>query len=148
MVGTVSITWNGVGADGDVVSTGDYIVKAQVTQGSSTSTLSKVLTVILQQQNLLGSVRVYPMPATNVLYFDLTQVTQGLGVEIRVWNVAGQLVRTLYETSGPQAKIAWNLTTTGGKDLSNGIYFAALTTQSSDPSLQDKCFVKFVVNGR
>jgi hypothetical protein len=147
-VGTATFDWNGLASDGSLVGTGDYLVKAEVTTAGSTATLSKVLTVIVQLQHVLASVSVFPNPAKDFMAIDLSQAPQGIGVELEVWNLGGELVRTFEATTGPGQRLTWDLSTSTGQMLSDGIYVMLIRSTSGDSRLQDKKYVKFVLNRR
>jgi hypothetical protein len=143
--GSASWAWNGKAKDGNIVGTGDYFVKVQVSSPGTTTVYSKVLTVVAQKPTDLAGVTLAPNPASSILVFDLSQAPAGVEVQIQIWNLAGELIREFNTVGGPQSKVIWNLATPGGQPLSDGIYVALLRTTGSDPTLQDQRAIKFVV---
>lgn len=69
----------------------------------------------------------YPNPfnPSTTIMFDVPEDTH---VSIRVYNVNGQLVRTLYEqdTSVGQHRVVWDAKDNNGRDVTSGVYFYRL----------------------
>jgi len=144
-VGTGVVNWDGKATDGDLVSTGDYLVKAQVSEAASVSVYSKVLTVVVVKQDILSAALIGPNPASQMLVIDLSRLPLGLDVDIQVWNLAGELIRDFAAVSGPGSRLLWDLRSGAGQALADGVYIVSLRSRASDPRLQDKRNFKLVV---
>jgi hypothetical protein len=68
----------------------------------------------------------YPNPFNSSIVFTYPAVVAG---RIRIFNLAGQLVRTL-NTNGKEVKVIWDGTDDNGQPLSSGIYFAVVSTSA------------------
>jgi hypothetical protein len=143
--GTAVFDWDGRNLAGDLAGTGDYRVKAEVTGVVGVLTYSRVLTLVIQKQNVVGGVALGPNPAKNFLVIDLSQLPPGIELDISVWNLGGDLVREFHAASGPQARILWDLNSPGGQAISSGVYVAMIRSAQNDSRLQDKRFFKFAV---
>jgi len=73
--------------------------------------------------------RCYPNPAGNLVVITY-QLPQKGPLEIKIYNVTGQLVRRLYEgVQGPgNFSLIWNLKNDGGKGILSGIYICQLSS--------------------
>jgi hypothetical protein len=76
----------------------------------------------------LTGVMNYPNPFSDKTYFvfDHNKPGNSFDVEIRIFNINGQMVETLYARSGAQglsiSPLEWDGTDSGGNKLGNGIY--------------------------
>ena len=68
----------------------------------------------------------YPNPFNSSVIFSYPTFKTG---QIRIYNVAGQLVRIL-NAIGKEGRIIWNETDDDGGPLSSGVYFAAISTSA------------------
>lgn len=144
-VGSATFTWNGLTLNGGLAGTGDYRVKAEVVDLNGTHTTSKVLTLIIQKQDVLGGVALGPNPAKRFLAMDLSLVPGGIELEIVIWNLSGEVVRKFNVVTGSQPKLIWDLSSAGGHEISNGVYGVMIRSTQSDARLQDKRYFKVAV---
>jgi flagellar hook assembly protein FlgD len=147
-VGTAVFNWDGRADDGNLVSTGDYLVQAHLVQAGIQKTYSRVLTVLIKAQGILSNLNIGPSPATDILMIDLSQMPNGIEVDIQIWNLAGELIRYFHADSSSQPRITWNLEASNGQALSNGIYVLMARSLNPDPRLQDKRLIKFAISKR
>jgi flagellar hook assembly protein FlgD len=76
----------------------------------------------------LTGVMNYPNPFSDKTYFvfDHNKPGNSFDVEIRIFNINGQMVETLYARSGAQglsiSPLEWDGTDSGGNKLGNGVY--------------------------
>ncbi len=70
----------------------------------------------------------YPNPFNPTTTIAFSVRSEGANIELGVYNVAGELVRTLTsgEVPGGQHTIAWNGRDDGGRQVSSGVYFVRL----------------------
>jgi hypothetical protein len=144
-VGTAAFVWNGLGLKGELAGTGDYLVKAEVRDATGTHVYSKVLTLIMQKEAVLGGIALGPNPAKTFLTIDLSQLAPGIEIAISIWSLNGELVREFHVATGPGSKVIWDLNSAGGQAISNGIYVAMIRSTQNDSRLQDKRYFKFAI---
>ena len=68
-----------------------------------------------------NSLEIYPNPFNSVTTLTYSNLKRD---EIQIFNISGQLIRTLKVDSGKQGKIIWDATDAQGNKVSSGIYFA------------------------
>jgi len=75
---------------------------------------------------------VYPNPASGTVYI-LSSIKRNTSVECNVYDVAGDLVNTLYKGIWTQDgfKFVWNGKDNNGEKLKSGVYFIRLNTSTS-----------------
>jgi hypothetical protein len=81
---------------------------------------------------LLPGTAVGPSPASDHLVFRVRGRNPGLKVSIRLWNLAGELMRSWSFDAGVDERLFCDLRTPGGQALAHGVYVARL--EASDPA--------------
>jgi len=121
------ITWNGTDTQGNYVSSGVYEVQLVVkTEQGLKVVASKTITILNQPNNsILNGLKSYPNPyvgdgTTPQLMIAWTPGTQG-AIRIKIYNIAGELVRTLTGDLN-LGYVNWDLRATGGQKVSSGTY--------------------------
>jgi flagellar hook assembly protein FlgD len=124
------LTWNGQNSQGDYIQSGVYEVQLVVNSGTgSSSRISKSITFLNEgSTDVLGTVKTLPNPyigdTTTPLVFTW-QPSAGGTIKIKIYNVAGELVRTLTGDLGA-ATINWDLKSVGGQTVSSGTYICVV----------------------
>ena len=142
------INWNGLNNSGVAVGSGTYEVKiiSRTIEGTEV-TASKTVIVLSEGSKYLGDIKAYPNPYTGAgsLTFAWTSSYPGR-MTIRVYNISGELVRTL---NGDLAAgtLPWDCTTAAGSAVSQGYYIAVLTSTDSEGYINQK-MVKFVITNK
>jgi hypothetical protein len=85
--------------------------------------------VVMAQQARLGNNFPNPFNPTTVIYFELHKASD---VKLEIWNVRGQRVRTLVNSSFTEGRhyVHWDGTYEGGVRASSGVYLYRLETDS------------------
>jgi flagellar hook assembly protein FlgD len=123
----IIFAWDGKGEDGNLVPTGDYFVRSKTygTDGAITVRVAP-LTVIRSGQSLFGSARLlYPNPVIDAAWFDTSGFIAGDHVTVRVFNLAYELIREIDLSGRVPGRVAWDLNTTSGARVADGIYLVA-----------------------
>jgi len=142
------INWNGLNSNGVAVGSGTYEVKiiSRTLEGTEV-TASKTVIVLSEGSKYLDNIKAYPNPytGTGVLTFAWTSSYPGR-IIIRVYNISGELVRTL---GGDLAagSLTWDCTTGAGNSVSQGYYVAVLTSTDTQGYINQK-MVKFVITNK
>ena len=144
------ITWDGRNSHGVVVTSGNYEVQVTVKTAMAESvTATKRITVLTDRQNYLDSISISPNPhnAGGQGYADIrwrfTTVTEDGSANIFIYNMAGELARTL--KAPLSAGIArWDLKSTGGHNVSTGVYLIVVETKNTNGQVNHKK-VKFTI---
>ncbi len=76
-------------------------------------------------------------PVNNSVSLDYNLPNSSL-IRIAIYNISGQLVKTLYSGKGKPGEntLNWNLTDNEGRKVSGGIYFCRLETENTHSSLK------------
>ncbi len=125
------MTWDGKTYEGNLVSSGVYEVQVEVNDGAGYSVIaSKTVNIInsVSEAEVLGEeVKAYPNPvvvtennAGAKITIAWENVAQGT-VKVKIYNMAGELVRVLNGDLISQ-QIEWDLKTGGGEGVSSGMY--------------------------
>jgi hypothetical protein len=122
----VLFRWDGKGADGYLVATGDYYIKVRTNGADGSTTVREgTLTVIRSGPALLPTDLVmFPNPASDVVWLDASHLASGVKVKVRIYNLAGENVRDIQLEGGLSGRVAWDLTTPSGQRVAGGIYLA------------------------
>ena len=121
------VTWNGTDSQGNYLSSGVYEVQlvAKTAQGLQVIA-SKTVTILDEKTNdLLSGLKAYPNPyigdgSTTPFTIAWQSGTAGT-VKIKIYNIAGELVRTVSGDLNSGA-MNWDLRATGGQQVSSGTY--------------------------
>ena len=76
---------------------------------------------IIKPHSAALSLRAYPNPFNSTTLITCSNLKGG---EIEIYNITGQLVKTLQVGSSKEGKIIWDATDAAGEKVSSGIYFA------------------------
>lgn len=122
-----SFTWDGKGDNGNILTTGDYFLEVESNpQGAPSQKMILTLHVHDYNAHDLGSFVLAPNPvrldqttkAQFMLNFNGAQVS---AVEIKVYTMAGELMRTLSSAPGNPSMVMWDLSQ---ETIASGAYFA------------------------
>jgi flagellar hook assembly protein FlgD len=126
-----NVTWNGQNSQGDYVASGVYEVQLVVKSSTGLSVVaSKPITILDEGSgDVLGTVKSLPNPYTGTGATPLIftwQPSAGGTIKIKIYNIAGELVRTLTGDLGA-ATINWDLKSVGGQQVSSGTYICVVS---------------------
>jgi hypothetical protein len=134
--GSGSFKWDGTNDAGQMVQSGQYLVKVTRSTGmGQTEVFSQSVTVLEGAGNSLSSVQVLPNPSTGlgpVTILISSGPLTSLHVEAKVYDLAGGLVARL-DNGGSAPSIAW----VPGRSAS-GIYLIRLTAKDSQGKLSSR----------
>jgi flagellar hook assembly protein FlgD len=127
---TEFLPWDGKNSQGDYVASGVYEVQLVVkTSTGSNVIVSKPVTLLNEgSADVLGTVKTLPNPYTGDTTTPLKftwQPSAGGTIKIKIYNIAGELVRTLVGDLGAAA-INWDLKGVGGQTVSSGTYICVV----------------------
>lgn len=122
--------WDGKNSHGIMVSSGLYEVLVEVnTEDGFKVWASKTITVINDtSEEILGEIKAYPNPViinydpADKIVFSWGNAVPGK-VEIKIYNIAGELVKTV-KADMAAGKAEWDLRTQSGQPASTGMYIA------------------------
>ncbi len=124
------LSWDGKNSQGNYVQNGVYEVQLVVKTGQGSTVITSKSITILNEGNtdVLGTVKSLPNPysgdTTTPLIFTW-QPSAGGTIKIKIYNIAGELVRTLAGDLGA-ASINWDLKGVGGEKVSSGTYICVV----------------------
>jgi flagellar hook assembly protein FlgD len=127
---TEFLPWDGKNAQGDYLQNGVYEVQLLVkTSTGSNIIASKPITILNEgTPDVLGTMKSLPNPYTGDTTTPLKftwQPSAGGTIKIKIYNIAGELVRTLTGDLGAAA-INWDLKGVGGQIVSSGTYICVV----------------------
>ena len=138
--GNVVLTWNTKDDSGNLVPTGEYIMKASFANGNGTKTLtSSTITVLVPDPNVLtASLSVTPGAVTRNDWASVSiklKNSHAAIASLKVVDADGDTVRTL-ETdklhSTTSSTVKWNLKSDAGKLVAAGKYKVIYTVRDAD----------------
>ncbi|MBP7793270.1 MAG: hypothetical protein KA120_09465 [Candidatus Goldbacteria bacterium] len=144
------IYWDGKNQGGEIVSSGIYEVQVILKNVESgiVSEASKTVTVLREGKVYIGELKAVPNPyvkgSGGIIRFEWTLQGAETGtVTIRIYNVAGELIKRLegYLAAGA---INWDLKTEDGNDATRGIYIAVMEAKNSE-GYKDRKIIKFAI---
>ncbi len=124
------LTWDGKNSQGDYLQSGVYEVQLVLKTKSGFSVVASKSITILDEgsSDVLGTVKTLPNPYTGdtstPLVFTWQPSANGV-IKIKIYNIAGELVRTLVGDLGA-ASINWDLKSVGGQTVSSGTYICVV----------------------
>lgn len=143
----ITLEWNGTNNNGFIVNNGVYhvqIVNVDINGYETVATAN--ITVLRSGYEVINNVRVIPNPL-NIEKTDRLLITfdamAGTKVNARIYNLAGELIVDLDNSSAAPHELRWNLLT-GVESISSGLYIAVIRAQT-DTGLQKIITVKFTV---
>jgi len=146
------INWNGKNAQGAIVQSGTYEMEIIVrTSAGNTIITSKTVTVLVEGNEFISNIKVQPNPfvtsrinesVTGSVLFTWISGSTGT-VRVKIYNVAGELIRTL-GANVQDGKAQWDGKTVAGNPASSGIYICVLEAKS-DTGYSNKVIVRFAV---
>jgi len=144
------IYWDGKNQEGEIVSSGIYEVQVILKNAESgiVSEASKTVTVLREGKVYIEELKAVPNPyvkgSGGIIRFEWTlQGAEAGTVTIRIYNVAGELIKRLegYLAAGA---INWDLKTEDGNDATRGIYIAVMEAKNSE-GYKDRKIIKFAI---
>ena len=138
------ITWDGRNSHGVVVTSGTYEVQVTVkTDMAESVTASKRITVLTDRKEYLADIIISPNPYnegglgyTQISWQFLTGAETGRAY-VSIYNLRGELVRKL---TAPLSNgyVRWDLKSTGGYNVSTGIYLIVVETKNDNGQMNVK----------
>ncbi len=143
----VTLKWDGKDNQGNVLQSGDYFIIAKVTPaGGSQYSLSQTVDMVVDKINLFsGLVGVFPNPASSRAVVIIQTTEPGVVFDIRVWNMAGELVKEMSLDSGSTQRLSWNLDSSSGSDLTDGAYVVEFSGRDQATGQVDRKTFKFAI---
>jgi flagellar hook assembly protein FlgD len=147
-----TLYWDGKNSFGDLVSSGIYEIQLEVKtkNGYSTVVESKTVTVLAAQPGrILGDVKVYPNPCVfqdepaAPVTINWTNKSKG-EVTIRIYNIAGELIKTIRAGLDSLPGANWDMTSSNGKYTGSGLYVIVIHARSAAGQQETKK-IKFAV---
>ncbi len=122
------IEWDGLNSHGVIVSTGIYEIQIEVkTEQGYKVIASKTVSIISQVvDDILKNIKIYPNPYyikgenTGKITMKWENLNSG-NVDIKIYNLAGELIRKLHTTL-ESGKAEWDLKTSTGQMVVSGLY--------------------------
>ena len=144
------ILWDGKNQAGEIVASGIYEVQVVLKNAKSgaISEASKTVTVLREGKVYIKDLKAQPNPYTKgnfgIIIFTWQLEGPETGeVRIRIYNVAGELVRQLTGDLGV-GMIVWDLKTENRHYASRGIYIAVMDAKNSE-GYKDSKIIKFAI---
>ncbi len=148
---TNAVTWDGKNTQGNYLQSGVYEIQIVVNtnRGYNTS-ISKTVTILNEgTANLLGIVKSLPNPYTGNTATPLKftwQPSAGGVIKIKVYNMAGELVRTLIGDLGT-GSINWDLKSVSGQTVASGVYVCVVEGVDNAGNKERKIVKIFAIIG-
>ncbi len=126
----LNVPWDGKNAQGNYLQSGVYEVQLVVKTNQGISIKASKSITLLNEGNtdVLGTIKSLPNPyigdTSTPLIFTWQPSANG-AIKIKIYNIAGELVRTLVGDLGA-ASINWDLKSVGGQTVSSGTYICVV----------------------
>ena len=126
------ITWDGNNQSGTTVDSGVYVMKVEIATADGYKVMATKSVTVLNagKAGVISGEKIYPNPVV-ISGGDTGKATiqwtpSGPGrVTVYIYNMASELIRKM-ETGLLSSALDWDLTTTSGKPVSNGVYVIVL----------------------
>lgn len=147
-----TLLWDGKNSFGNLVSSGIYELQLEVKtkDGNYEMVESRTITVIAARAGaVLGDVKAYPDPYTvqaapaAPVTINWTNKEKGQ-VTIYIYNIAGELIKTIRAGLDSPAGAQWDLTLSNGKYAAGGLYVIVVHARSGAGQAETKK-IKFAV---
>lgn len=131
------INWDGKNHEGKVVSTGSYEVQVIIHTAAGETMSTKTIVVLREQKNYLDSLVIIPNPYSPAsgytpVVFRWTAGTETGSAFIKIYNIAGELVKTLTGKIEDPAGLSWDTYITKGERAGTGLYICVLETRNTE----------------
>jgi uncharacterized repeat protein (TIGR01451 family) len=109
-------TWNGTGNNGQILASGHYFIQmTSFTPGGPQQQTIMGITIQDNNNNAINGVVLAPNPVnlsqtTQATFLINTGLTQVDSVKVKIYTVAGELVRTLTSLPGTPTQVVWDFT--------------------------------------
>ena len=141
--------WDGKTAQGELVTNGVYEIQVEVkTAAGYRVTASKTVTILnASTEVVLGDVKAYPNPMVTTGTAVLPVIAwTGAGpgkVKIRIYNIAGEMVKEIKEDLAALS-VTWDMSTGDGNSASSGMYVIVIegTKDTGDREVNS---IKYVI---
>jgi hypothetical protein len=139
----LSFAWDGRDSHGQLVLTGEYTIQLVIYQkdGSVTQQWGQLAVAATQGEALSG--HVWPNPARDTAHLSLS-VPAGSNLDIRLYDVAGELVREAWQVKEPTDAIL-ALVSTSGRPLGSGIYIVTVDVREPGKASVERLTIKLVI---
>jgi len=147
-----SLPWYGTDSQNNYVSSGVYEVQLVVKTNQGLKVVSSKTVTLLAlgpQGGLMDGLKAYPNPYAGTSPAQITIAwTSGTSgaVRIKIYNIAGELVRILTGDLNT-GYINWDLRATGGQKASNGTYICVVEGTDSNQDQKTKIIKVSVIQG-
>jgi uncharacterized repeat protein (TIGR01451 family) len=141
-----SFTWDGKGDNGQILSTGDYFVEVKSSM-SNQPDQEIVMNLHIQDSavNGAGTAALWPNPInlnqTSQAKFMLNVGVDVTHVQVRVYTIAGELMKTLQNDQGNPNQVTWDFT---GSYVARGAYLAVVEFRS-DTGILSRKIIKILI---
>lgn len=141
------LKWDTRDLDGVPVSSGFYTVRVtSVLSDGRANVCSATFALSRLQDDVIVSANVVPNPSREVAWLVCSLASPGVVVEVKVYNVAGELVRS--EAMGPGMRSCrWDLRNSAGLRVANGLYVVVLDAWDPATGAREKTMLKLAVEG-
>ena len=129
-----SITWNGTGTNGQYLTSGTYFLEVEsTTPGQTDQQIILPVRIKNNGANNVSGVVLAPNPVylnktTQAKFLVNTTNSQVTSVEVRLYTVAGELMKTLYNVPGNTGEVDWDLSQS---PIASGFYLAVAELHSN-----------------
>ncbi len=129
-----SFTWNGRGNNGAILTPGVYFIEIQSQlPGQASQQITMEIRVIANNSNNVSGIVLGPNPihlsqTTQAQFFINNTNLQFDTVQVRLYTVAGELMKTLVSEPGNPSVVVWDLS---GGGVASGAYLAVVELQSN-----------------
>jgi flagellar hook assembly protein FlgD len=139
------IKWDGTNDENQIVANGVYTASIVTTDKNAfTAVASTQITVLHDAYEIIGDLRIIPNPVNNanntVLHIKYDAIA-GAKVTGKIYNMAGELVNTLHDSSGA-GELVWDLS--ADRKIAGGLYVAVINCQT-DSGMRKTIIGKFVI---
>lgn len=143
----IVLEWNGTNNNGTIVDNGVYYVQIVNVDANGYETVATAnFTVLHNGYEVINNVKVVPNPL-NIQNTDRLLITfdamSGTKVVARIYNLAGELIVDLENSTSAPNELRWNLMT-GVDNVSSGLYIAVIRART-ETGLQKIITVKFTI---
>ena len=139
----LSFAWDGRDNKGQLVLTGEYTIQLLIYQKDGSVNQDWGQLAVAARQGGVVSGHAWPNPARDTVHLSLS-VPVGSALDVRLYDVAGELVRDIKQVKEPTDAIL-ALVSSSGRPLSSGIYIVTVDIREPGKASLERLTIKLMV---